>query len=329
MARQGITYNEVHAAAESIVGNGEKPTVQRVREALGNTGSPNTILRHLQAWRSTVKPVERTAPELPAEIQTAIVETIERQSASARAAAEEQFIDSQIELELLAEEGERLEQQNDELQQQNNSLTDNSNKLEMLAGERKTAIEQLQADLEKEREQAENARIELAQVINKNESLVEQKDDLKAELATVKALHDGDRATIDDLNVKLAQALNSNEGLQQGASEAKTIIDKLEETLAATTTDKVNAERDRAVFESKFNSSDERIIEYKKRLDEYKSRIDESIIEYQNRIDESKTDYKNRIDKLEITLEKTSADLIEVRKINYEMKLAEKGNDHS
>lgn len=48
MAR-GITEEDVHNAADSLVGRGERPTVERIRAYLG-TGSPNTVLRWLDSW---------------------------------------------------------------------------------------------------------------------------------------------------------------------------------------------------------------------------------------------------------------------------------------
>ncbi len=48
MAR-GITESDVHTAADELVANGERPTVERIRAHLG-TGSPNTVIRWLDTW---------------------------------------------------------------------------------------------------------------------------------------------------------------------------------------------------------------------------------------------------------------------------------------
>ncbi|MGX9720077.1 DNA-binding protein [Stenotrophomonas acidaminiphila] len=48
MAR-GITESDVHTAADAVVANGERPTVERIRAHLG-TGSPNTVVRWLETW---------------------------------------------------------------------------------------------------------------------------------------------------------------------------------------------------------------------------------------------------------------------------------------
>lgn len=59
MAR-GITEENVHQAADAIVGRGERPTIERIRAELGR-GSPNTVNRHLDAWWSTLP--KRLAPQ--------------------------------------------------------------------------------------------------------------------------------------------------------------------------------------------------------------------------------------------------------------------------
>jgi len=50
MARTGITFEDVRCAAESLLGRGLNPTIQRVREVLG-TGSNTTISEHLKNWQ--------------------------------------------------------------------------------------------------------------------------------------------------------------------------------------------------------------------------------------------------------------------------------------
>jgi chromosome segregation ATPase len=48
MAR-GITQDDVDRAADALLAQGERPTVDRIRQYLG-TGSPNTVTRLLDAW---------------------------------------------------------------------------------------------------------------------------------------------------------------------------------------------------------------------------------------------------------------------------------------
>jgi len=66
---RGITQDQVNAAADALVAAGDKPTVEKVRAALG-TGSPNTVTRMLDTWRSGLAERLQKAlqlPELPAE----------------------------------------------------------------------------------------------------------------------------------------------------------------------------------------------------------------------------------------------------------------------
>lgn len=51
MARPGILYTHVAAAAEALLAQGRNPTVDTVREALGGTGSKSTIAPMLKRWK--------------------------------------------------------------------------------------------------------------------------------------------------------------------------------------------------------------------------------------------------------------------------------------
>lgn len=72
MAR-GITESDVHAAADALVAQGERPTVERIRAHLG-TGSPNTVVRLLDTWwgalgnRLTTQRHKVGLPDAPAEV---------------------------------------------------------------------------------------------------------------------------------------------------------------------------------------------------------------------------------------------------------------------
>ena len=62
MARQGITFEQVAAVADALAGEGQQPTIRAVRERLGDTGSPNTIHKHLAAWREARGAGWRSSP---------------------------------------------------------------------------------------------------------------------------------------------------------------------------------------------------------------------------------------------------------------------------
>jgi len=73
---KGITQEQVNAAADALVAAGDKPTVDKVRQALG-TGSPNTVTRMLENWRATLAQRMQkviTLPDLPSEVGQAFTE---------------------------------------------------------------------------------------------------------------------------------------------------------------------------------------------------------------------------------------------------------------
>lgn len=48
---RGISHDEVKTAREILISRGVKPSIDRVRAELGNTGSKSTILRHLRTLK--------------------------------------------------------------------------------------------------------------------------------------------------------------------------------------------------------------------------------------------------------------------------------------
>ena len=76
MARTGVTEEQVHAAADALTLRGERPTIERVRAELG-TGSPNTLIRHLDTWWSQLggrlneQLVQVTIPDAPPSVALA------------------------------------------------------------------------------------------------------------------------------------------------------------------------------------------------------------------------------------------------------------------
>lgn len=76
MARTGVTEEQVHAAADALTLRGERPTIERVRAELG-TGSPNTLIRHLDTWwaqlggRLSAQQIQVAMPDAPASVAQA------------------------------------------------------------------------------------------------------------------------------------------------------------------------------------------------------------------------------------------------------------------
>ena len=223
MARTGITYNEVVAKIDEIIGSGDEPTIQKIRDLLG-TGSPNTIHRHLVSWRQS-RPVEqRKAPELPIDLQLALVKEIERQASEARAEIEKELVDTQKESDLLSKAGEELEETNAILEEENNSLLSERERLSALCDERHNELESLKKDLEREREAAEKARIQSAQSLNKIESLEEKITTLDKQL--MNAL-----AELKDTKNNLISCEKSSAVLESNLDNEKNISNDLRERL--------------------------------------------------------------------------------------------------
>jgi DNA repair exonuclease SbcCD ATPase subunit len=186
MARTGITFEQVEAAADAIRGEGQQPTINAVRERIG-TGSPNTIHRHLTAWRSARPQVVTASTELPTSLTSAIATEIERAAASARAEIESKLVQVQTEAAELANIGEDLEAERDELIEQVAVLTTErdtlAGKSEQQAADIKTQTERI----EREQQAAEAARVELARAQLKIEASTEKLADQAAEVQRLRA----------------------------------------------------------------------------------------------------------------------------------------------
>lgn len=91
MARSGIRYEEVKEVAETLLGRGLNPTIQRVREVLG-TGSNTTISEHLKRWQQQMANAPRAVlpPVVPETVTTAMEAFWKIAVQSAEAAFEEQ-----------------------------------------------------------------------------------------------------------------------------------------------------------------------------------------------------------------------------------------------
>ncbi|WP_119343736.1 DNA-binding protein [Facilibium subflavum] len=74
MARPGLSYEEVVKAIDKIMAQGEKPTINNVRETIGR-GSPTTISKFLKQWKSEAQdnntPLEPKQTELAVDVQMA------------------------------------------------------------------------------------------------------------------------------------------------------------------------------------------------------------------------------------------------------------------
>ena len=174
MARIGVTSEQVSAVADALIGEGKQATIRAVRERLGDRGSPNTIQKHLSAWRDARPMAAAAALELPQTLAAAIAAEIGRAAAQARAEIEGRLVEVQTEAADLAMTGESLEDERDSLIAQMAVLTTERDTLAGKAAQQAADLVELTGRVEREQQAAEAARVELATARLRAEGLTER-----------------------------------------------------------------------------------------------------------------------------------------------------------
>lgn len=174
MARIGVTSEQVSAVADALIGEGKQATIRAVRERLGDRGSPNTIQKHLSAWRDARPMAAAAALELPQALAAAIAAEIGRAAAQARAEIEGRLVEVQTEAADLAMTGESLEDERDSLIAQMVVLTTERDTLAGKAAQQAADLVELTGRVEREQQAAEAARVELATARLRAEGLTER-----------------------------------------------------------------------------------------------------------------------------------------------------------
>lgn len=233
MARTGITYEQVAAAADALIGAGQQPTIKSVRERLG-TGSPNTVHAHLSRWREARPVAVVAAPTLPASLTAAIGAEISQAAARARAEVEGELVRSQAEAAELARAGEGLEDQVSDLSEQIAAVGAERDQAVTLAAERAAEIARLVEQVEREQRGAEAARVELATARLRLEGLAERQEAQAAEVLRLTAALDeqrqaraGAEQTGAVLAAKLEAATERVSTAEAGQREAERVRDEL------------------------------------------------------------------------------------------------------
>jgi colicin import membrane protein len=220
MPRVGITFEEVAAAADAIIGEGQQPTIKLVRERIGK-GSDSTVHTHLTVWREARPKVKAAAPELPASLANAIATEIERAAASARSEIENKLVLAQIEANELSSAGEALEVERDEMLEQVTELTTERDRL-MGKLEQQTASIKAQAErIEREQQSAEAARVELAKAQLKIESGAERLVEQVTEIERLRALLESEGKAKTTAEQQSAVALARLEAMTDRATKAE------------------------------------------------------------------------------------------------------------
>ena len=178
--RQGVTAEQIKAAADAIAAEGQSPTIRAVRERLG-TGSPNTIQRHLSQWRESRPQVAQAAYELPAELANSFGRELRRGAEAATAELRAELGQAHVEATDLAETGEGLETQIEELAEQVEVLTHERDTAAAEAAARADEIKRLVDQVRREQDAAEAARTEVATARVKIETQADQLAEIKSQ----------------------------------------------------------------------------------------------------------------------------------------------------
>lgn len=184
MARPGITYAQVAQSAEALTAAGTNPTIAAIRQAMGGTGSPNTIHKHLSAWKGERPAASNPAAaghELPAKLIAAIHDVISKAAANARAETEAALQQAQAEGAELARAGEYIEAERDALLEQIEALKTERDQAQAVAAERAKEIERKTLQIEQEQENNKKALGDLARTKSLFESLIERTNKLQRE----------------------------------------------------------------------------------------------------------------------------------------------------
>lgn len=117
---RGVQQDDVWQAADALIAEGLRPTIERVRQRIGR-GSPNTVSPMLEAWFATLGPrlgvgsiKESATNDVPAPVQQAAVKLWETALVSARKDAAQALEQAQ---KSLVESQTAVELQKDELAQ--------------------------------------------------------------------------------------------------------------------------------------------------------------------------------------------------------------------
>ncbi len=141
MARTGIVYNDVKAAAYKLLTQGFSPSVQKIREVLG-TGSNTTIAEHLRVWREEY--AKKEIHHLPANMPQELVSAIEILWQTAMEQAENQLTEVKKSLDSQKErfnQDKALTQKRiDDLNLHNQSLSGKIEKLSTINADLKTEL---------------------------------------------------------------------------------------------------------------------------------------------------------------------------------------------
>ena len=185
MPRTGVTYDQIAASADALVAEGVTPTIKNVRERLA-TGSPNTIQKHLAAWREAHPPHVATSAEVNSRAIQTFNQILDQLRSEGRAEIEDRLVLAQAEARELAAQGEMLEDELAKCTEEINSTAAERDALRIKIAEQNAEVARVTAENERERYATELARTEVAQARNKLETQAEKLVELAESLESLR-----------------------------------------------------------------------------------------------------------------------------------------------
>ncbi len=244
MAR-GVTEEQVHLAADVLVSNGERPTVERVRQYLG-TGSASTLVKWLDTWWQTLgsrlatNARQMALPEAPDSVAALAGQLWHEALRRAQALAESELAEARRALEAqqaaLIEERQRTKACQQVAQSAVTSAqTERDIAIAQLA-ESRQLVAQLQVQAADLAEQRDGAQVRLERLEAAAASLAERVDELQVQAQQARAAFESDRRAMEDrahrevdlarqavkeLRREMAAALKVREARLTAAQEAR------------------------------------------------------------------------------------------------------------
>lgn len=219
MARIGINYEQVAATADALVSRGHKPTINAIRDEI-KTGSPNTILAHLQKWRDAQPITQKAVRTAPESLMVAINTMLEQAEAAGRSEVESKLVQMKEELDTLSVELEQAEVTCDNVNQELSVVGQEKDKALSDVIAHQSTINSLESQLHAQSkintvlsQELENLRVELAKSQLKSEAV----DELKAEVLELRS-----RANYADVLQAKLDAANEKTQLQASQIEQLT-----------------------------------------------------------------------------------------------------------
>lgn len=183
---RGVQQDEIWAAADALLKDGLRPTIERVRQKMGR-GSPNTVSPMLEAWFASLGPrlgvmsAPEQAGDLPAPVWQAMTQLWDTALMSTREQAAQELAKSR---QLLTDERTALELQKAQLAREAQSFSDRQAALDKAADISRAHIIDLNARLTESHTRMARREGEI--------------DDLRVRLAAAATQSEADRRRIDD-----------------------------------------------------------------------------------------------------------------------------------